>query len=112
MGQGVRTSLAMILAEELDADWKGVAIEQASPSPRYEDMNTGGSDSVMANWAPLRQAGAALLPSPEDRLAAEMLLFHRLVSVPRRGLVLSYAAVDEKGEPLLPGSFLLAAKAC
>jgi isoquinoline 1-oxidoreductase beta subunit len=59
MGQGVRTSLAMILADELEADWKGVAIEQASPSPRYEDMNTGGSDSVMANWTPLRQAGAA-----------------------------------------------------
>ncbi|MGH9366369.1 MAG: molybdopterin cofactor-binding domain-containing protein [Thermoanaerobaculia bacterium] len=59
MGQGVRTSLAMILAEELEADWSKVVIEQASPSPAYEDMNTGGSDSVLASWNPLRQAAAA-----------------------------------------------------
>ncbi len=59
MGQGVRTSLAMILAEELDADWKTIAIEQASPGPDYTSMNTGGSDSVEDSWRPLRQAGAA-----------------------------------------------------
>jgi len=59
MGQGVRTSLAMILAEELDADWASVSIEQASPSPAYEDMNTGGSDSVISSWTPLRNAAAA-----------------------------------------------------
>ncbi len=59
MGQGVRTSLAMILAEELEADWTKIAIEQASPSKDYEDMNTGGSDSVIAGWTPLRQAAAA-----------------------------------------------------
>jgi isoquinoline 1-oxidoreductase subunit beta len=59
MGQGVRTSLAMILAEELGAEWTGIAIEQASPGPDYEDMNTGGSDSVESSWAPLRKAGAA-----------------------------------------------------
>ena len=59
MGQGVRTSLAMILADELDADWKTVAIEQASPGPGFDDMSTGGSDSVESSWRPLRQAGAA-----------------------------------------------------
>jgi isoquinoline 1-oxidoreductase beta subunit len=59
MGQGVRTSLAMILADELGADWKAVAIEQASPSAEYADMNTGGSDSVDSGWKPLRTAGAA-----------------------------------------------------
>ena len=59
MGQGVRTSLAMILAEELEADWPSIAIEQASPSPDYEDMNTGGSDSVISSWTMLRKAGAA-----------------------------------------------------
>jgi isoquinoline 1-oxidoreductase beta subunit len=59
MGQGVRTSLTMILAEELDADWSRVAIEQASPSPLYTDMSTGGSDSVESSWLPLRQAAAA-----------------------------------------------------
>jgi isoquinoline 1-oxidoreductase beta subunit len=59
MGQGVRTSLAMILAEELEADWASIAIEQASPSPDYEDMSTGGSDSVASSWAVLRKAAAA-----------------------------------------------------
>ncbi len=59
MGQGVRTSLAMILAEELGADWKTIAVEQASPSAEYTDMSTGGSDSVASGWTPLRTAGAA-----------------------------------------------------
>ena len=59
MGQGVRTSLAMILAEELDADWKAVAIRQASPGPGYKGLSTGGSDSVEDSWMPLRKAGAA-----------------------------------------------------
>ncbi|HEV7500135.1 MAG TPA: molybdopterin cofactor-binding domain-containing protein, partial [Vicinamibacteria bacterium] len=59
MGQGVRTALTMLVAEELEADWKSVAIAQASPSPDYEDMNTGGSDSMESGWTPLRTAGAA-----------------------------------------------------
>ncbi|HJW13677.1 MAG TPA: molybdopterin cofactor-binding domain-containing protein, partial [Thermoanaerobaculia bacterium] len=59
MGQGVRTCLAMILAEELEADWSSVSIEQASPTPLYEDMNTGGSDSVESSWLPLRRAAAS-----------------------------------------------------
>lgn len=59
MGQGVRTSLAMILAEELEADWKTVVIEQASPGPNYTNTGTGGSDSVESSWKPLREAGAA-----------------------------------------------------
>ena len=59
MGQGVRTSLAMILAEELEADWKAVKIRQASPGPAYPDLSTGGSDSVEDSYLPLRAAGAA-----------------------------------------------------
>jgi isoquinoline 1-oxidoreductase beta subunit len=59
MGQGVRTCLAMILAEELEADWSSISIEQASPTPLYDDMNTGGSDSVESSWMPLRRAAAA-----------------------------------------------------
>ena len=59
MGQGVRTCLAMILADELEADWSSISIEQASPSPLYEDMSTGGSDSVESSWMVLRRAAAA-----------------------------------------------------
>lgn len=59
MGQGVRTSLPMILAEELEADWKEIAIEQAGASTLFGDQTTGGSASVRTTWDPMRQAGAA-----------------------------------------------------
>src|SRR4051794_17344229 len=58
MGQGVRTSLAMLLAEELGADWTRIKLVQAKPSPG-SDLGTGGSDSVRSGWKSLRQAGAA-----------------------------------------------------
>jgi isoquinoline 1-oxidoreductase beta subunit len=59
MGQGVMTSLPMILAEELCIDWKQVGIEQAPTNPRIYDHGTGGSGSVAGSWLRLRQAGAA-----------------------------------------------------
>jgi isoquinoline 1-oxidoreductase beta subunit len=64
MGQGVCTSLAMIAAEELDADWSKVGFEFAPVDPVYAHPGygiqmTGGSTSVAGMWEPLRQAGAA-----------------------------------------------------
>ena len=71
MGQGVRTSLAMLLAEELEADWSRIKLAQASPGPDFEDLGTGGSDSLRSSWKPLRQAGAAAREEqPAERLAA------------------------------------------
>lgn len=59
MGQGVWTSLPMIVAEELDADWNKVTIEQADAHPtRYGSQTTGGSFSVRGSWQTLRNAGA------------------------------------------------------
>jgi isoquinoline 1-oxidoreductase subunit beta len=59
MGQGVRTALPMILAEELEADWKQIEIEQAGADPTlYGDQQTGSSASVRISWDPLRKAGA------------------------------------------------------
>ncbi len=58
MGQGVRTSLAMILADELDADWSRIKIVQASPSAEFKDLGTGGSGSMEDGWM-MRQAAAA-----------------------------------------------------
>ncbi|OGF23035.1 MAG: hypothetical protein A2V63_08660 [Candidatus Eisenbacteria bacterium RBG_19FT_COMBO_70_11] len=59
MGQGVRTSLPMLVAEELEADWSSIRFEQAIPAPRYGNMSTGGSQSIRSMTEPLRKAGAA-----------------------------------------------------
>lgn len=59
MGQGVMTSLPMILAEELSLNWKQVRVEQAPTNPAIYELGTGGSGSVAGSWLPLRQAGAA-----------------------------------------------------
>jgi isoquinoline 1-oxidoreductase subunit beta len=59
MGQGVRTALPMILAEELEADWKLIEIEQAGASTLFGDQTTGGSASIRSTWDPMRKAGAA-----------------------------------------------------
>ena len=58
MGQGVWTSLPMILAEELEADLKQITIEQACASTLFGDQSTGGSASVRTTWDPMRKAGA------------------------------------------------------
>src|SRR5258707_1299682 len=57
MGQGVRTALPMILAEELEADWKLIEIEQAGASTLFGDQTTGGSASIRTTWDPMRKAG-------------------------------------------------------
>lgn len=65
MGQGVYTSIAMILAEELDADFSRVVLLHAPPSdalyanPAVGLQMTGNSNSIRAFWKPLRQAGAS-----------------------------------------------------
>lgn len=59
-GSNVKTSLPMILADELDVDWKNVIVEQADFYPeRFERQFTGGSQSVRQGWKILRTAGAA-----------------------------------------------------
>ena len=63
MGQGIQTAYAQIVAEELDADWSTVVVEQAAvhldhANPGTPLMATGGSTSVRMNWDRLRRAGA------------------------------------------------------
>src|SRR5271154_4690765 len=58
MGTGVRSALPMIVADELDADWKRVKVEQAIGDVKYGSQNTDGSNSVRSFYEPMREAGA------------------------------------------------------
>ena len=61
MGQGIKTGLAMLLAEEAEVDFNSVSVEQAETRPDiYAHMGTGGSGSTMEGFMPLRRAGAAV----------------------------------------------------
>src|ERR1019366_6408356 len=59
IGQGIKTSFGVIIADELDADWNHVVMEQADINPRvYGSQGAGGSTSIPRAWNQLRQAGA------------------------------------------------------
>jgi isoquinoline 1-oxidoreductase beta subunit len=79
MGQGVKTALPMIVAEELDVDWGAIRIEQSDWDPRLDNQFSGGSLSIRLNYTAMRQAGATAramllaaaarqLGVPEERL--------------------------------------------
>lgn len=63
MGQGVLTAIPMLVAEELEADWAKIKVEQAPADPAFANpifkiQATGGSTSVRGHWEPMRMAGA------------------------------------------------------
>ncbi|MCF6348908.1 MAG: molybdopterin-dependent oxidoreductase [Flavobacteriaceae bacterium] len=58
MGNGVRTSLTSVIADEMDADWKMVSVKQATGDAKFMDQNTDGSRSIRYLFEPMRKIGA------------------------------------------------------
>lgn len=71
MGTGIRTSLPLVMADELEADWKQVKLEQAVADAKYGDQNTDGSYSMRMFYLQLRKAGATARRMLEEAAAAE-----------------------------------------
>ncbi len=101
MGQGVRTTLAMIVAEELDLDWPTVVVRQAeNNADKYGRQGTGGSGSVRDAWGPLREGAArartALLKAAAQHWSVETDQLHthsgRVIN-PANGEALTYGAL-------------------
>ncbi|MGZ5494347.1 MAG: molybdopterin cofactor-binding domain-containing protein, partial [Thermoanaerobaculia bacterium] len=90
MGQGVRTSLPMLVAEELDADWKNVRIRQAHYDKKFGRQGTGGSSSIRTMYQPLRQAGATARAMLVSAAAAKL-------AVPPDSLTVSDSVITHAG---------------
>src|ERR1700681_4753726 len=71
MGTGIRTSLPMVVADELEADWKRVKIEQAIGDAKYGNQDTDGSESIRDFYEPMRQAGATARMMLESAAASK-----------------------------------------
>ncbi|HEY5745897.1 MAG TPA: molybdopterin cofactor-binding domain-containing protein [Chryseolinea sp.] len=71
MGTGIRTSLPLVMADEMEADWNRVKVVQAVGDEKYGDQNTDGSYSVRMFFTPLRKAGATVRLLLEQAAAKE-----------------------------------------
>src|SRR6478609_6444893 len=71
MGTGIRTSLPLVIADEMEADWNRVKVVQAVGDEKYGDQNTDGSYSVRMFFTPMRKAGATIRLLLEQAAAKE-----------------------------------------
>ncbi|MGY8986611.1 MAG: molybdopterin cofactor-binding domain-containing protein [Sphingomonadales bacterium] len=71
IGQGARTGMPAIVADEMEADWDRVTIKQAGPDKRLGDQGVGGSSAIRENYTNLRKAGATARRMLEEAAASE-----------------------------------------
>jgi isoquinoline 1-oxidoreductase beta subunit len=89
LGQGALNLLPMLVAEELDVDWKAVKVVRSGVGPKYGAQMTGGSSATPSNWEPMRQMGGAVRQMliaaaaqgwsvpPEECSTASGVVYHR-----------------------------------
>ena len=82
IGQGVKTMLPMLIAEELDVDWKDVRVEQAPlDTTRYQEQWAGGSTATPINWLPMRSALGATVKRIARTYHAPMITGYGLLAL-------------------------------
>ena len=112
MGQGIATSLPMIVAEEMGADWQDVVVEQTPEvnSERYGRQSTGGSFTVYLNWQLMREMGATaremlisaaaiVMELPREELKAEDSRVRHLLSNRSRSFAELASLAQEQAMP-------------
>src|SRR5215218_6751304 len=108
MGQGVRTSIAMVVADELEADWARVRAAQAwADEERFGNQDTDGSRSLRHWFMPMRRAGGAARTMLEDAAAAqwgvpesEVRAANHVITHPSSGRTLGYGALAKAAAAL------------
>jgi isoquinoline 1-oxidoreductase subunit beta len=104
IGQGIKTTLPMLIADELDVEWSAVTVEQGDLDRKYGAQSAGGSTAVPSNWMAMRQVGAASRQMIVAAAAARW-------SVPASGLTTSKGRVMDAASNRSLGYGELAAEA-